>query len=49
VLERLNYAQRLLPQEVTLTGADGTDRACVLVYPDAGNMDLGTATLQTGM
>lgn len=43
VLERLNYAQRLLPQGVTPTlGPDGTGVGHVLWYTlDARNMDLG--------
>ncbi len=43
VLERLNYAQRLLPQGVTPTlGPDGTGVGHVLWYTlDAKNLDLG--------
>lgn len=43
VLERLNYAQRLLPQDVTPTlGPDGTGVGHVFWYTlDARNMDLG--------
>ncbi|WP_262903723.1 efflux RND transporter permease subunit [Kaistella polysaccharea] len=43
VLERLNYAQRLLPQDVTPTlGPDGTGVGHVYWYHlDAPNMDLG--------
>src|SRR5882762_1523281 len=43
VLERLNYAQRLLPQDVTPTlGPDGTGVGHVLWYTlDAPGMDLG--------
>lgn len=43
VLERLNYAQRLLPPQVTPTlGPDGTGVGHVLWYTlDAKNMDLG--------
>jgi len=43
VLERLNYAQRLLPQGVTPTiGPDGTGVGHILWYTlDANNLDLG--------
>jgi Cu(I)/Ag(I) efflux system membrane protein CusA/SilA len=43
VLERLNYAQRLLPQDITPTlGPDGTGVGHVLWYTlDAPGMDLG--------
>jgi len=43
VLERLNYAQRLLPEDVTPTlGPDGTGVGHVFWYTlDARNMDLG--------
>ncbi|MBD1366539.1 efflux RND transporter permease subunit [Mucilaginibacter sp. ZT4R22] len=43
VLERLNYAQRLLPQGITPTlGPDGTGVGHILWYTlDAKNMDLG--------
>jgi Cu(I)/Ag(I) efflux system membrane protein CusA/SilA len=43
VLERLNYAQRLLPQEVTPSlGPDGTGVGHIFWYTiDAKNMDLG--------
>jgi Cu(I)/Ag(I) efflux system membrane protein CusA/SilA len=43
VLERLNYAQRLLPQGITPTlGPDGTGVGHILLYTlDVKNMDLG--------